>query len=281
MSGTGSKAGFGSSWERSWGSQAALQSPPWATEAVMAEAAQVASRPARPRGVPAGGGRLGREPAPGSEDDQMEGVGRAGAVGGGVGEGPDDLELLDDRARPAVGDDERQGVGVVGADVEEVDVQAVDLGQELGQRVQLGLDLAPVVGGRPVAGEARMVARGTPWESSSTVSRSGHLVASIRRRSPARSSSGKLTRNGRIAAGRASPRRGADQKFSSLSLPVPSVDAADRVEGLLGRGGGRGDPRHPHRGDYRSDRNAARISSANSSGSSQAAKWPPWSTSLK
>jgi hypothetical protein len=32
---------------------------------------------------------------------------------------------------------------------------------------------------------------------------------------------------------------------------------------------------------YRSDRNAARISVANSSGSSQAAKWPPRSTSLK
>jgi hypothetical protein len=32
---------------------------------------------------------------------------------------------------------------------------------------------------------------------------------------------------------------------------------------------------------YRSDRNAARSSSENSSGSSQAAKWPPLSASLK
>ena len=32
---------------------------------------------------------------------------------------------------------------------------------------------------------------------------------------------------------------------------------------------------------YRSDRNAARTSVAKSSGSSQAAKWPPLSTSLK
>ena len=31
----------------------------------------------------------------------------------------------------------------------------------------------------------------------------------------------------------------------------------------------------------RSDLNAARTSAANSSGSSQAAKWPPWSTSWK
>ena len=39
------------------------------------------------------------------------------------------------------------------AEVEEVELQAVDLGQELGQAVQRGLDLAPVVGGRPVAGQ--------------------------------------------------------------------------------------------------------------------------------
>jgi hypothetical protein len=37
--------------------------------------------------------------------------------------------------------------------VEEVDVDPVDGGRELGQRVQLGLGLAPVVLGRPVAGE--------------------------------------------------------------------------------------------------------------------------------
>jgi hypothetical protein len=37
--------------------------------------------------------------------------------------------------------------------MEEVDVQPVDLSHELRQRVQLGLDLAPVVVGRPVAGE--------------------------------------------------------------------------------------------------------------------------------
>jgi hypothetical protein len=37
----------------------------------------------------------------------------------------------------------------------------------------------------------------------------------------------------------------------------------------------------PHRADYRSDLKAARISSENSSGSSQAAKWPPLSASLK
>ena len=49
----------------------------------------------------------------------------------------------------------------------------------------------------------------------------------------------------------------------------------------LGRRAARTVTRRPTVPDYRSDRNAARISSENSSGSSQAAKCPPLSTSLK
>ena len=44
-----------------------------------------------------------------------------------------------------------------------------------------------------------MVASGTPCESSSTVSRSGHLVASMRRRRSASSASSKPTSNARMA----------------------------------------------------------------------------------
>ena len=44
-----------------------------------------------------------------------------------------------------------------------------------------------------------MVASGTPWESSSTVSRSGHLVASMRRRSSVSSDSSKPISNWRSA----------------------------------------------------------------------------------
>ena len=54
---------------------------------------------------------------------------------------------------PAVVDDEREGVLVLRTHVDEVDVQAVDLGHELRQGVQLLLDLAPVVIGGPVARE--------------------------------------------------------------------------------------------------------------------------------
>src|SRR5918993_1276720 len=65
----------------------------------------------------------------------------------------DALELLDDRSRPAVADDDRQRVLVFGAHVEEVDVQPVDLGDEIRDGVQPRLAPAPVVLGRPVASE--------------------------------------------------------------------------------------------------------------------------------
>ena len=70
---------------------------------------------------------------------------------GRVGEWTDSLEQLDDRARPAVGHDQRQRVLVGRLDVDEVDVQPVDLGLELRQGVQSRLAPAPVVLGRPVA----------------------------------------------------------------------------------------------------------------------------------
>src|SRR6478672_880150 len=65
----------------------------------------------------------------------------------------DDLQLLDDRAGPPVRDEERQRIGMFRADMNEMDVQPVDRGNELRQGVQLCLDLAPVVPSRPIAGE--------------------------------------------------------------------------------------------------------------------------------
>jgi hypothetical protein len=81
----------------------------------------------------------------------MEGVRGAAAMGRWIGEWLDDLELLDDRTGPAVRDDERQGVFVLRPDVDEVDVQVVDLGDEIRDGVEPRLDLAPVVVGLPVA----------------------------------------------------------------------------------------------------------------------------------
>jgi hypothetical protein len=48
-----------------------------------------------------------------------------------VRQGVDELQLLDDRARPSVVDDERQRVFMLRTDVQEVDVEPVDLGHEL------------------------------------------------------------------------------------------------------------------------------------------------------
>ena len=52
-----------------------------------------------------------------------------------------------------MGDDQRQGVRMTGADVDELDVEPVDLGHELRQGIQLRLRLAPVVVRSPVADE--------------------------------------------------------------------------------------------------------------------------------
>jgi hypothetical protein len=74
-------------------------------------------------------------------------------VGRGIGQQIDDLQLLYDRAGPAVVDDERQRVLVLRADVDEMNAEPVDLGCELRQGVQLRLAPAPVVVGCPVARE--------------------------------------------------------------------------------------------------------------------------------
>src|SRR5262245_11331849 len=65
----------------------------------------------------------------------------------------DDLQLLDDRAWPPVRDDERQRILALGTHMDEVDVEAVDLGHELWQGLQFRLALAPVVICPPIARE--------------------------------------------------------------------------------------------------------------------------------
>jgi hypothetical protein len=83
----------------------------------------------------------------------MEGVRRAPTVCRRVGEPIDDLQLFDDRAGPPVVHDQRQRVLVLRPDMDEVDVQAIDLGHELLKAVQRRLTPAPVVVRPPVARE--------------------------------------------------------------------------------------------------------------------------------
>ena len=105
-------------------------------------------------GLPAELGRLAREAVAGQgRQHQVERVLGGAAVRGRVGQRADGLQQLDDRAGPAVRHDQRQRVLVPRPDVDEVDLDPVDLGRELRQRVQPRLAPAPVVLGRPVAGE--------------------------------------------------------------------------------------------------------------------------------
>ena len=105
-------------------------------------------------GAPAGARRLPREPvARHGRDDQVKCVSCARTVRRGIGQSIDDLQLLNDRSWPSVIDDERQRALMPRPDVDEVDVQPVDLGDELRQRVQVRLDRPPVVVRHPVARE--------------------------------------------------------------------------------------------------------------------------------
>ena len=83
-------------------------------------------------------------------DDDVEGVLGATAMRGWIRERIDDLKLLDDGSRPAVGDDDRKRIRVARTDVDEVNVDAVDLGDELRQSVHLGFGFPPVVSGAPI-----------------------------------------------------------------------------------------------------------------------------------
>ena len=83
-------------------------------------------------GAPAGRGRLAREPvARHRRDHEVEGVRCAPAMRRGIGQRLDDLQLLDDRAGPSVRDDHRQRILVLRANVNEVNVEPVDLGEEV------------------------------------------------------------------------------------------------------------------------------------------------------
>src|SRR5271167_923734 len=83
----------------------------------------------------------------------MEGIRGAAAMRRGIGQRIDDFQLFDDRARPSVRNDQRQRIFMFRTDVNEMDVEPVDLGDELWQGVQSCFDLAPVVICRPIPRE--------------------------------------------------------------------------------------------------------------------------------
>jgi hypothetical protein len=61
----------------------------------------------------------------------MESVRFARAMCRGIGQWIDDLQLLDDRAGPSVRDEERQRIFMFRTNVNEMNVQPIDLGDEV------------------------------------------------------------------------------------------------------------------------------------------------------
>ena len=98
-----------------------------------------------------------------------------------------------------MGDDEWQRILMSRPNVNEMDVQTIDFGDELREGIQAPLALAPVVFCRPVAREFLHRRELHALRCIATVSRSGHRVAAIRLRRSTRAASGTLTRNGRMA----------------------------------------------------------------------------------
>src|SRR5215472_16009653 len=67
-----------------------------------------------------------------------------------IGERIDDLQLLDNRARPSVRGDERQSIVVLRTNVYKINIYSIDLSDELWQGVEFRLALAPVVVRSPI-----------------------------------------------------------------------------------------------------------------------------------
>ncbi len=86
-------------------------------------------------------------------DDDIEGVGGVAAMGARVGQRPNHLQELDDRAWPAMREDQRQCARLGRAHVQEVDCRAIDGGGELRKCVEPGLPRAPVIRRAPVFGQ--------------------------------------------------------------------------------------------------------------------------------
>ena len=95
-------------------------------------------------------------------DHEVESVGGIASVSGGVTERSSQVEVLEDRHRPAMGADERQRVGLGGTHVDEVDLLPVDRRRELGIGVQPGLVRAPVEACAPVVDELANIVERNP-----------------------------------------------------------------------------------------------------------------------
>ena len=72
---------------------------------------------------------------------------------GRIGQRLDHLVEFDHRTRPAMGDDQRHRLGMLRADVQEVNAEPVDLGGELRKAIEFRLARAPVIFLGPIAAD--------------------------------------------------------------------------------------------------------------------------------
>ena len=89
----------------------------------------------------------------------MEGVGRIGAADRRVAQRLDDLHHLGDRSGPAVKNEKRQGVRMIGTGVDEMDLLAIDVGGGVGPGVESSLGGPPVEPAGPVFAKLPEVAQ--------------------------------------------------------------------------------------------------------------------------
>jgi len=96
-------------------------------------------------GAPTGARRLsGESVARHRGDDDVESILRLTTMCGRVGEPSDELDLLKHGAGPAVADEQRKSFGTLRTDVDEMNVETVDLGQELWEWLQRRLETPEV-----------------------------------------------------------------------------------------------------------------------------------------
>ena len=128
--------------------------------------------------APAGGrGLAGEAEARQRRADHVEGIGGVAAMRDRIDQRLDHLVELDDRARPAMGDDQRHRAGMRRARMDEMDVEPVDRGGELRKAIEQRFACAPVVVVGPVAADLlRSMPAARPGSSRRPARASGQRV---------------------------------------------------------------------------------------------------------
>jgi hypothetical protein len=96
----------------------------------------------------------------GRDDDVKRGT--VDAVGMWIGQEWHERKQLDERARPAVGQNQRNAVPVSGPLVDEVDVHAVQLGAKLSEGIQFAFLSPPIKLPRPILKQLSKVLKVSP-----------------------------------------------------------------------------------------------------------------------